>query len=78
MAKVNPIRFSTKYQDDESDLLYYGYRYYKPSHGGVVESRSNRANEEALNLYGFIGNRPISVVDRFGLIGDPGPDPFLA
>ena len=34
MAKVNPIRFSTKYDDDESDLLYYGYRYYKPSTGG--------------------------------------------
>jgi RHS repeat-associated protein len=33
MAKVNPFRFSTKYQDDESDLLYYGYRYYKPSTG---------------------------------------------
>jgi hypothetical protein len=25
MATVNPIRFSTKYRDDESDLLYYGY-----------------------------------------------------
>jgi RHS repeat-associated protein len=33
MAKVNPFRFSTKYQDDESDLLYYGHRYYKPSTG---------------------------------------------
>jgi len=33
MAKANPIRFSTKYQDDESDLQYYGYRYYKPSTG---------------------------------------------
>jgi len=33
MAKVNPVRFSTKYQDDESDLLYYGFRYYKPSTG---------------------------------------------
>jgi hypothetical protein len=36
MAKVNPIRFSTKYQDDESDLLYYGYRYYKASTGTWV------------------------------------------
>jgi len=33
MAMANPIRFSTKYDDDESDLLYYGYRYYKPSTG---------------------------------------------
>jgi len=33
MAKVNPFRFSSKYQDEESDLLYYGYRYYKASTG---------------------------------------------
>ena len=33
MAKANPFRFSTKYQDDESDLLYYGFRYYKASTG---------------------------------------------
>src|SRR5208337_392529 len=33
MAKVNPCRFSTKYCDDETDLLYYGYRYYNPSTG---------------------------------------------
>ncbi len=36
MAKLNPFRFSTKYQDDESDLNYYGYRYYKASTGTWV------------------------------------------
>jgi RHS repeat-associated protein len=33
MAKANPFRFSTKYQDDETDLLYYGYRSCSPSTG---------------------------------------------
>jgi RHS repeat-associated protein len=33
MAKANPFRFSTKFQDDETDLLYYGYRYYSTSTG---------------------------------------------
>lgn len=33
MAKANPFRFSTKYQDDETDMLYYGYRYYSASTG---------------------------------------------
>ena len=33
MAKANPFRFSAKYQDDESDLLYYGHRFYKASTG---------------------------------------------
>ncbi len=31
VARNNPFRFSTKYADDESDLLYYGYGYYKAS-----------------------------------------------
>src|SRR5688572_15710465 len=30
MAQANPFRFSTKYWDQESDLVYYGYRYYSP------------------------------------------------
>jgi RHS repeat-associated protein len=33
MAKANPFQFSTKYQDDETDLLYYGYRYVNRSTG---------------------------------------------
>jgi RHS repeat-associated protein len=33
MARANPFRFSTKYQDDETDLLYYGYRYYNAGTG---------------------------------------------
>jgi len=33
LAKANPFRFSTKYQDDETDLLYYGYRYYSTPTG---------------------------------------------
>jgi len=33
MARPNPFRFSTKYQDEETGLLYYGYRYYDPATG---------------------------------------------
>jgi len=33
LSKLNPIRFSTKYTDNESGFLYYGYRYYNPSTG---------------------------------------------
>jgi RHS repeat-associated protein len=31
LAKDNPFRFSSKYTDDETTLVYYGYRYYSPS-----------------------------------------------
>src|SRR5208337_3822316 len=33
MAKANPFRFSTKYQDDESELVCYPYRFYSASTG---------------------------------------------
>jgi YD repeat-containing protein len=30
LADANPFRFSTKYLDGETDLYYYGYRFYSP------------------------------------------------
>jgi RHS repeat-associated protein len=32
-AAENPFKFSTKYADHESGLIYYGFRYYGPSTG---------------------------------------------
>ena len=50
MAKANPFRFSTKYQDDETGLLYYGYRYYNPGTGGWVSRDSyGELGSEQLN-----------------------------
>ncbi|MDR3564040.1 MAG: RHS repeat-associated core domain-containing protein, partial [Negativicutes bacterium] len=67
MAKMNPIRFSTKYQDDESDLLYYGYRYYKPS-TGIWASRDPIEERGGRNVYGFLRNDPLNKSDRLGLL----------
>ena len=67
MAKLNPIRFSTKYQDDESDLLYYGRRYYKPSTGTWL-SRDPSEEQGGLNLYGFARNDCLNQVDILGLM----------
>ena len=33
LAEVNPFRFSSEYADDETNLVYYNYRYYNPSLG---------------------------------------------
>ena len=68
MAKANPMRFSTKYQDDESDLVYYGYRYYKPSTGTWV-SRDPADEDGGLNLYGFLQNASLDSIDKLGLSG---------
>ena len=58
--------FSTKWRDAESDLLYYGHRYYNPS----TQRWLNRdLIEEAggVNLYGFVENDPIGFADDSGL-----------
>jgi RHS repeat-associated protein len=67
MAKLNPFRFSSKYYDDESDLMCYGYRYYNPS-TGRWPSRDPIEEKGGLNLYGFNCNQPISKYDLCGLI----------
>jgi RHS repeat-associated protein len=86
MAKLNPIRFSTKYQDDESDLVYYGCRFYNASTGrwlnrdplGDVAFRrpsaihSTRETIER-NLYWFVMNNPNRYWDYLGL-DNPGCD----
>ncbi|HEU5072054.1 MAG TPA: RHS repeat-associated core domain-containing protein [Verrucomicrobiae bacterium] len=65
MAKANPFRFSTKYQDDESDLLYYGYRYYNPS-TGRWPNRDPIEEQGGMNLNEFVGNCPITRIDQLG------------
>jgi len=65
MAKANPIRFSTKYQDDESDLLYYGYRFYKPS-TGTWSSRDPIEEHGGKNIYAFVQNNPVGHIDVLG------------
>jgi RHS repeat-associated protein len=70
MAKANPIRFSTKYQDDETDLLYYGYRYYNASTGRWLSS-DPILEEGGLNVYAFIDNDGLNFVDLHGLTDVP-------
>ncbi|MGC8989662.1 MAG: RHS repeat domain-containing protein [Verrucomicrobiia bacterium] len=66
MGKVNPVRFSSKYTDDESGFLYYGYRYYNPS-TGRWPNRDSIGEEGGVKLYGFVGNNAANTVDPYGL-----------
>ena len=66
IAEDNPFRFSTKYTDTESGLVYYGFRYYSPSLGRFL----NRDPIEELggsNLYAFVENDPVNGWDYLGL-----------
>jgi RHS repeat-associated protein len=64
-ALLNPIRFSSKYHDDETDMLYYGYRYYGCNTGRWL-NRDPIEERDLANLYCFVGNNPISIYDRNG------------
>jgi RHS repeat-associated protein len=66
LALVNPFRFSTKYHDEETGLIYYGYRFYNPSTGRWL-SRDPIGHRGGLNLYGFTENNPVNQVDPLGL-----------
>jgi RHS repeat-associated protein len=86
MATTNPFRFSTKYQDDETDLLYYGYRFYNAHTGrwisrdpveelngsSVGVQRNNHSPGKSANLYAACGNSLVWKWDFLGL--KPCPD----
>jgi RHS repeat-associated protein len=67
---VCPWRFSTKYEDAETGLLYYGYRFYNPSTGRWL-SRDPIEERGGLSLYGFVENEPVSSADVLGAVGFP-------
>ena len=67
-AAANPFRFSTKFTEADSGLLYYGYRYYQPA-TGRWSSRDPLEEGGGIQLYAFVRNDPISTVDNLGLWG---------
>ncbi len=66
MAKANPYRFSTKYQDDETDLIVYPYRPYSPSTGRWL-SRDPLEEADGPAIYAYTHNDPLDFADPFGL-----------
>ena len=66
MADEFAFRFSTKYCNIETELYYYGYRYYSPS---LMRWLNRDPIEEhgGLNLYAFCGNNGVSYFDGIGL-----------
>jgi RHS repeat-associated protein len=65
LARSNPFRWSTKFIDEESGLVYYGYRYYSPTLGKWI-GRDPIEEGGGLNLYTFVENGPINWFDLQG------------
>jgi RHS repeat-associated protein len=73
LAKANPFRFSTKYQDDETDIVWYPYR---PWRDGRFLSRDPIEEDGGDNLYGFVNNNPVNATDPLGLVIETSCDPI--
>ena len=65
-ANDNPCRFSTKEQI--GGLYSYGFRFYSPGLGRWI-NRDPICEAGGTNLYGFVGNNLINMVDGYGLLG---------
>jgi RHS repeat-associated protein len=64
-AHQNPFRFSTKFWDDETGLIYYNYRYYNPIIGKWI-GRDRLKDKPILHLYLFCHNNPLNRFDTDG------------
>ena len=64
----NPLRYSSKYQDLESELVYFGYRIYNQTTGRWL-SRDPIQEGGGVGMYCLVNNEPISTWDSFGLEG---------
>jgi len=65
-ANSNPFRFSTKYTDNETGLVYYGRRYYDPKTGRWL-GRDPKEELGGLHLYAFVRNNPANRWDYLGM-----------
>jgi RHS repeat-associated protein len=72
----NPFRFSTKYTDLETGLVYYGLRYYSPAVGRFI-NRDPIEEAGGLNLYGFCGNDGVNRADILGMEEEKSKEPPL-
>ncbi len=65
-AEENPFRFSTKYHDDETGFVYFGFRYYVPWLGRWL-NRDPIGENDSPNVHVFLRNGPLQGVDYPGL-----------
>jgi RHS repeat-associated protein len=92
LADANLYRFSSKEHLPSAGLYYYGFRFYEPNLQRWL-NKDPIGLAGGLNLYQFVGNNPISLLDPFGLAvaynsdaetlsgvliqGVPGPLPYI-
>ena len=66
LAARNTQRFSSKDWHNPSGFYYFGYRFYDPATQRWL-NRDPIGEAGGVNLYGYVGNNPIDLIDPFGL-----------
>jgi RHS repeat-associated protein len=69
---VCPWRFSSKRFDEETELFYFGRRYYSPNLGRWMTCDPEGFDDEP-NLYAYVLNSPLTHFDAYGLYALPIP-----
>jgi RHS repeat-associated protein len=66
LAEANTYRFSSKEWNGKAALYYYGYRFYDPNLQRWL-NRDPFGEYGGLNLYGYVYNDPLGMLDPYGL-----------
>ncbi len=67
LANLNSYRFASKEWNNSAGIYYFGRRYYDP----MLQRWLNRdpiGEEGGINLYAYVANNPINLIDPLGLI----------
>jgi RHS repeat-associated protein len=62
----NPWRFASKRFDEESGFIYFGRRYYDPTHGRWITA-DPIGLADGPNLYAYLHHHPLQAFDLYGL-----------
>src|SRR6185436_5486171 len=66
LASANVYRFSSKERISNPDLYYYGERFYSANLQRWL-NRDPLGEYGGINLYGFVDNTPVNLLDPYGL-----------
>ena len=72
VGNANRYEFSTKEFDTRNGLYYFGARYYDPEVGRWLTPDS-LGLIDGLNLYVYVNNNPLNLVDPYGFMGERAP-----